>query len=102
MQLVLSYPWPGNVRELKNTVERVVVTCPDEKVDVARLPSRVRDITGEVDSFTLKLGASLEVVERELIEKTLGQVTTNRKKAADILGISVRALQYKIKKYNLR
>lgn len=101
MQLVLSYPWPGNVRELKNTVERIVVTCPDEKADVAQLPGRVRDITREADTIILKLGVSLEEVERELIGKTLRQVTANRRRAAEVLGISVRALQYKIKKYNL-
>ena len=102
MQKILDYLWPGNVRELKNAIERIVVTCPEREIEVWHLPSRVRDAKEETDTMTIKLGASLEDVERELIEKTLTQVTANRKEAAELLGISVRALQYKIKEYKLR
>jgi len=102
MDRVLAYFWPGNVRELKNTIERIVVTCADQKVDVDHLPSRIRDAQNETDTITVELGSSLAEVERALIEKTLAHVTTNRKEAAALLGISVRALQYKIKAYNLR
>lgn len=102
MDRVLAYSWPGNVRELKNAIERIVVTCADQKVDVDHLPSRVRDVQNATDTIMVELGSSLEDVERALIEKTLAHVTANRKKAAALLGISVRALQYKIKAYNLR
>lgn len=102
MDRVLAYLWPGNVRELKNTIERIVVTCADQKVDVDHLPSRIRDAQNETDTITVELGSSLAEVERALIEKTLAHVTANRKEAAALLGISVRALQYKIKAYNLR
>ncbi|MCY3872444.1 MAG: sigma-54 dependent transcriptional regulator [Gemmatimonadetes bacterium] len=102
MDRVLAYFWPGNVRELKNTIERIVVTCADQKVDVDHLPSRIRDAQNETDTITVELGTSLAEVERALIEKTLAHVTANRKEAAALLGISVRALQYKIKAYNLR
>ncbi len=102
MDRVLAYLWPGNVRELKNAVERVVVTCADQKVDVDHLPSRIRDAQNAMDTITVELGSSLADVERVLIEKTLVHVTANRKEAAALLGISVRALQYKIKAYNLR
>ena len=102
MDRVLAYSWPGNVRELKNAVERVVVTCADQKVDVDHLPARIRDAQNQTDTITVELGSSLADVERALIEKTLAHVTANRKEAAALLGISVRALQYKIKAYNLR
>ena len=102
MDRVLAYLWPGNVRELKNAIERIVVTCADQKVDVDHLPSRIRDAQNETDTITVELGSSLADVERALIEKTLAHVTANRKEAAALLGISVRALQYKIKAYNLR
>lgn len=102
MDRVLAYFWPGNVRELKNTIERIVVTCADQKVDVDHLPSRIRDAQNATDTITVELGSSLEDMERALIEKTLAHVTANRKEAAALLGISVRALQYKIKAYNLR
>ncbi|MDE2726208.1 MAG: sigma-54 dependent transcriptional regulator [Gemmatimonadota bacterium] len=102
MDRVLAYLWPGNVRELKNAIERIVVTCADQKVDVDHLPSRIRDAQSETDTITVELGSSLADVERALIEKTLAHMTANRKEAAALLGISVRALQYKIKAYNLR
>ena len=61
--------WPGNVRELKNTIERIVVTCADQKVDVDHLPSRIRDAQNATDTIMVELGSSLEDVERALIEK---------------------------------
>ncbi len=101
MQRILEYAWPGNVRELKNVVERMVVTCPDREVGLSRLPSQVREAGQEPAEFTVPLRSSIAEVERALIEKTLAQATSNRKAAAAILGISVRTLQYKLKKYKL-
>jgi transcriptional regulator with PAS, ATPase and Fis domain len=101
MQKVLAYGWPGNVRELKNTIERLVVTCPDQEIRADQLPSRVRQSVEGSQTISVLLGTSLEEAERALIEKTLAHVTRNRKEAATILGISVRALQYKLKKYDL-
>ena len=101
MQFILAYRWPGNVRELKNVIERIVVTCPDREVAQEGLPSRVREVGPEPDSFPVPLGTSIQDVERELITKTLAHLTSNRREAAAVLGISVRTLQYKIKEYNL-
>ena len=101
MQHILAYPWPGNVRELKNVVERIVVTCPDDEVDFERLPSLIRTGNTTPEEFSVSLGVSIETVERELIDQTLTHITSNRKAAAEVLGISVRALQYKLKKYKL-
>ena len=97
--MVLKYAWPGNVRELKNVIERLVVTCPDREIGPGRLPSLLQKAKSE--EFLVKLGTSIEAMERELIAQTLHQITANRKEAAAILGISVRALQYKLKKYDL-
>ncbi|HLA41525.1 MAG TPA: sigma-54 dependent transcriptional regulator, partial [Candidatus Glassbacteria bacterium] len=88
MQLILDYTWPGNVRELKNAVERIVVTCPDREVGPDRLPSRIRAATPEPVEIVVPLGTSIEAVERDLIEKTLVHMTSNRRDAAAILGIS--------------
>lgn len=48
------------------------------------------------------LGMSLEQIERDVIQRTLAEVTNHREKAAKLLGISLRALQYKIKEYGIR
>ena len=97
MERILDYPWPGNVRELKNAIERVVVTCKDRDVPPEALPARVQDAPRAPETLQLDLGTSIGEAEAALIQATLEHVTANRKKAADILGISVRSLQYKLK-----
>ncbi|MCZ6632989.1 MAG: sigma-54 dependent transcriptional regulator [bacterium] len=99
-QMVLKYAWPGNVRELKNMIEQLVVTCSDLEIGPDRLPNRLQEAKSE--GFSVRLGTSIEAMERELIAQTLHQITANRKEAAAILGISVRALQYKLKRYDLK
>ena len=101
MRLILDHAWPGNVRELKNTVERIVVTCPETEIRPERLPSGVRASVPVPQELVVPLNSSIKEMERLLIEKTLAHVTSNRKAAARLLGISVRALHYKIKKYSL-
>lgn len=101
MRTILDYVWPGNVRELKNTVERIVVTCPETRVGPERLPAAIRATEPVQKDLAIPLKSSIAEVERLLIENTLVHVTSNRKEAARILGISVRALHYKIKKYSL-
>ncbi len=94
--------WPGNVRQLRNVIERLVVTVPKSIIAVEDLPSSlVRSPKGE-QAFTITPGMSLAQVEAELIRQTLLKVTSNRAEAADRLGISRRALQYKIVSYGLQ
>ncbi len=106
VDLFVSYYWPGNVRELRNVIQRLVITCPETIIE----PQHLREALGEaaVDQpgavtgeFTISLGSSIEDVEAELIRQTLQRVTSNRREAAEMLGISVRSLQYKLKQYKL-
>jgi len=97
MERILSYGWPGNVRELKNAIERVVVTCKDREVGPEALPARVQAAPKVPESLEVGLGSSIADAEAALIQATLEHVTSNRKQAAEILGISVRSLQYKLK-----
>ncbi len=108
LELLLSYEWPGNIRELYNAIERAVILA-DEKQELLR-PEDLSFIdlagtdgssgaSGENKGAELK---RLEEIEREAIEKTLKMTDGHRKKAADILGISLRTLQYKIKKYGYK
>lgn len=101
LQLCQRYTWPGNVRQLRNTIERLVVTCREAVVDVPALPEFLRDQERSEVSFTVRPGTPLAEVEKQLIRQTLVHVTSNRERAAAALGISRRALQYKLKQYGL-
>ena len=91
---LLAYRWPGNIRELQNVIERAVILSGGV-IDVPLLNLEIDPEASDVASGLLKLG------ERELISKTLAETGGNRKKAAEILGISLRTLQYRIKEYGL-
>ncbi len=101
LQALREYAWPGNVRELRNLGERLVVTVPDRVIRPVHLPSTI--LTGErpEHSVTIPLGIPLHVVEEQVIRRTLGAITSNREQAAKILGISPRALHYKLRQYGI-
>lgn len=101
LQLCQRFPWPGNVRQLRNTIERLVITCPGPEVKPEELPDFLRDHDKNTTAFTVKPGTPLAEVEKMLIRQTLTHVTSNREEAAKALGMSRRALQYKLKRYGL-
>jgi len=100
-QVLREYGWPGNVRELRNLAERLVVTVPDRIIRPAHLPSTI--LTGEKPerSVTVPLGIPLGVIEEQIIRKTLTEITSHREQAAKLLGISPRALHYKLRRYRI-
>ena len=101
LQVCQRFPWPGNVRQLRNAIERLVITCREAVVDVEQLPEFLRDYDRSTTTFTVRPGTPLAEVEKQLIRQTLTHVTRNREEAASALGISRRALQYKLKQYGL-
>jgi DNA-binding NtrC family response regulator len=101
LQLCQRFPWPGNVRQLRNTIERLVITCRKSVVDTPDLPDFLREHDKNSVTFTVRPGMPLVEVEKLLIRQTLTHVASNREAAARALGISRRALQYKLKRYGL-
>jgi len=101
LQLCQRYSWPGNVRQLRNAIERIVITCRAGTVGVPALPDFLQDYDRNSITFAVRPGTPLAEVEKLLIRQTLTHVTSNRADAAKALGISRRALQYKLKKYGL-
>ena len=99
LQLCQRFPWPGNVRQLRNVIERLVITCREPVVEVEHLPDFLRDYEQSTAAFTVRPGTPLAEVEKMLIRQT--PITRNRAEAAKALGISRRALQYKLKEYGL-
>ena len=101
LQLCQRFPWPGNVRQLRNMIERLVITCRDPVIEVKDLPEFLRAHDQSTVTFTVRPGTPLAEVEKLLIRQTLTHVAANREEAAQALGISRRALQYKLKQYGL-
>jgi len=102
VSLLESYDWPGNVRELKNVVQRAVLVCEGEVLLPEHLPPRFRKGKSPLSRVSFEIGTSLEEVEREMIIQALAAVRNNRKQAADLLGISRRALYNKLQKHNIK
>ena len=102
MELFMNYSWPGNVRELEKVIERGVVLSKTTVLSTDQIPDEIKEavpakhyrgLTGKT------LSESVEVLEKNMIKEALDETGGNREKAAAILGISLRSLQYKIKKY---
>jgi transcriptional regulator with PAS, ATPase and Fis domain len=70
-------------------------------INVSDLPDFLQEHDHQTSSFSIRAGMTLAEVEKILIHKTLTHATDNREKAAEVLGISRRALQYKLKNYGL-
>ena len=102
MRLLRLYAWPGNIRQLRNLIERMVVTVKDPLLQPEHLPEEIQASREDARTMVVSLGSSLKEIERETIRRTLAEVTNHREKAAKLLGISLRALQYKIKEYGIR
>ena len=107
MALLLSHPWPGNVRELENAMERAVVLSDGTELHPAHFPTLRRaagDEAGRAPAQASSLGvripgSPLADLEREAILRTLEAVGGSTSKAAAILDISARKIQYKLKEY---
>jgi DNA-binding NtrC family response regulator len=95
-----TLPWPGNVRQLRNLVERLVVTVPHSIIEPHDLPASLTQNARAKTSFTIKPGLTLAQVEAELIRQTMLD-GASQVEAAARLGISRRALQYKVKQHGL-
>jgi DNA-binding NtrC family response regulator len=96
-----QYDWPGNVRELENTIERAVVLSTGPVV-TARAISVLGAVTQQTTGLpSLKLRQNIEWVERETIRRALENAGGVKKDAAELMGISQRALSYYLAKYRI-
>jgi DNA-binding NtrC family response regulator len=105
LDLLLRYDWPGNVRELRNILERAAIIAGEGLIRLADLPSPAlgagpgpyaRQAPGHEGPILLPPGQPLMKLEEAYIKLTLEHVGGNRKRAAEMLGISLRTLQNRI------
>jgi two-component system response regulator HydG len=98
----LRHHWPGNVRELRNAVERAYILCDGElSLSEQEMPT-LRDGAGAVhggDEIHLPIGATLDEIERTFILATLKHFQGDKRRAADVLGCSLKTLYNKLHAY---
>ena len=103
IDILEKYKFPGNVRELENLVEMLIALGENDIIYKENLPKRYYssdDNHYDHDYIKIIIGTDLKEVEKTVILKTLEHFNGNRRMTADILQISERNLQYKIKEYN--
>jgi two-component system, response regulator FlrC len=104
-----AWHWPGNIRELENAMQRAVLMCNGQRIDMEDIeldmplsmtpPAKAKPDGGTNIAKQEQNLRDIESVEREHILKVLAEVGGNRKQAIAILGLSERALRYKLKSY---
>jgi two-component system, NtrC family, response regulator AtoC len=103
LSALMAHSWPGNVRELEHAVERAVILARHPKLDLALFPSLPRPVQAPPTARAATSAAStMEEIEREAILRALESVGGSTIRAAAILKISPRTIQYKLKEYRAR
>jgi DNA-binding NtrC family response regulator len=102
LEALKFHAWPGNVRELRNVIERAVIICSGDQIErhhFAPYPFEQRERARTEDTITFPVGTPIEVVERQMIMRTLEKTENNKTRAAQLLGISLKTLHNKLNLY---
>ncbi|MGH9761155.1 MAG: sigma-54-dependent transcriptional regulator [Blastocatellia bacterium] len=103
--LIMGYGWPGNVRQLESAIERAILLCEGDEIQVEDLPLEIRQQSEPSSNFSFKLppeGISFEELEQSLIIQAMEQTNWNITRAAKMLGLSFRTLQYRLEKFGIK
>ncbi len=108
MRALLAYPWPGNVREVQSVIERASVMADGPQIGLDDLPAEVRQATAKVrlserlDFEIPESGFVFEELERQILAQAMERSGHVIAKAAKMLGMTYRTLQYRLEKFGLR
>ncbi len=113
LSLMRQYEWPGNVRELRNVIERAMILCNGDEINVGDLPAEI--VTKEPGmafasnlvsippvASGVDMKATVADIEKRMIREALSQAEGNKSRAARLLGVSRDVLNYSIQKYGLQ
>ncbi len=105
-RMFFEYNWPGNVRELENVIERAMILCPGNTIELSDLPKGFKENVDDIQFFEniqedAKLDETLALIERKMIERALKLTDNVQSNAAELLGIGKSGLNKKIKKYEI-
>ena len=98
LEMMTRYGWPGNVRELENAVERAVVLTSGKQIEPKVLPAQIRP-GSPVDGIPQVPGSTMAEIEKYAIVEALKAAGGSTSKAAEMLGISTRTVQYRLHQY---
>jgi Nif-specific regulatory protein len=101
IDMLMSYHWPGNVRELENCIERGVVMCDDAVIHAHHLPPSLQTAEGSGTVPATSLTGAVSLLEREMLIDALKTTNGNQARAAKMLQVSERIVNYKVRKYGI-
>jgi DNA-binding NtrC family response regulator len=101
MDRLMAHNWPGNIRELRNALENSLVFLRGDEIDIHDLPPQFREEPTVTQTLAFPVGMKLDELETKYLKQTLQMTDGNRTRAAEILGISRRTLQRRLKELGL-
>lgn len=108
MTALKKYAWPGNVRELENAIQRIVLMCDGDTIDLADLPADIAQSAERggrghfrLSASGIKLNDEVEAYEKRLVETALQQSRQDKTAAAKLLGVDRNRINYLLRKYSL-
>lgn len=116
LEAMRHYRWPGNVRQLRNVVERAIIVCPGDTIHLTDIPETIlsaarrsqlnaREKAGSThDGVEEPFGSlkdQMHVYEIAIIKRAMSRAQGKRRQAAELLGIPVRTLNYKLREYEI-
>jgi len=104
LKFLMNYPWPGNVRQLESVIERGVLMAENDVIQPEDLPAEVHGESSAGGKLHFELpieGLSIEELERDLIIKAMDRSGWVIAKAAPLLGMSYKTLQYRLEKFGI-
>lgn len=102
ISLLENHDWPGNIRELKNVIQRAVLVCDGTTLRPKHLPPRFHQAGPVKPHVMFEVGTPLDEIEKTMVMRALEVAGNNRKRAAELLGISRRAIYNKLHKHGIQ